>query len=70
MLFKQLVINIPTAALSGCICPINVPGEGNVTLFPKTSLQRFFLKGCCKHCLNAFKGVQWLGFKNRPSGSG
>jgi hypothetical protein len=30
MLSNYWIVNIQTAALSGCVCPINIPRRGNV----------------------------------------
>jgi len=63
------VVNIHTAALSGCVYPIKIGRGGNVRRLPKISFEGFFLKGCCQYSVDALEFVQGFGFKNKGRGS-
>jgi hypothetical protein len=69
MLSKHWVVDILTPAFPGSVCPINIPMRGNIRLFPKISLQRFLLTGCCNYCFDTLADVQWFWFKDKARGS-
>jgi hypothetical protein len=65
MLSRHWIVNIPTTAISSCICPKSIPSGGNIWLFPKISRQRFFLEGCSQYSFDTFDSVQRFRFKNQ-----
>ena len=67
---KQGIINIKSAALSSCVCPVSVPRGWDSRLFPKIGLEGFFLESCCKYGLHTLEGIQRIGFKKKGRGSG
>jgi hypothetical protein len=64
------IINIKSAAFSGCVCPISIPRGGDSGLFPKLVFEGFFLEDCYKYSFDTIEGVQRFGFKNKTRCTG
>jgi len=43
MLAEYRIVNVKSAAFSGCICPISISRRGDSRLFPKINFEGFFL---------------------------
>jgi len=66
---KHRIVNVKSAALSGCVCAISIPGGGDSRLFPKIGFEGFLLQGCCKYGFDTVEGIQRFRFKNKAGGS-
>jgi len=49
---------------------MNIPGGGNVGLFPKVSRQSEVVYLSIQQSFNTFESVQWFGFRQVSIGSG
>jgi hypothetical protein len=59
------IVNIESAAFSGCVCPIRIPRGGDSGLFQKLVFEGFFLEGCYKYSFDTIEGIQRFGFNNK-----
>jgi len=67
---KHAIVDIMSAARSGCVSPMNIRMGRDSGLVPKTCCEGFFIKGCSKNFFDTAEGVERFRFKNMGRGSG
>jgi len=66
---KHGIVDIKSAAFSGCILLQSIPRGGDSWLFPKIGFIGFFLEWCCKDGLATIESIHRFRFKHKAMGS-
>jgi hypothetical protein len=64
-----MVVNLKSAAFSGCVCPIRISRGGDSSLFPKIDLEGFVLGGCHEYSVDIIVSVHRFEFKKKTRDS-